>query len=267
MPIIHLTSIDELPEYSRLTDVKLRRKLEPERGLYLAESLNVIHRAIDSGHEPISFLTAPRWLEELEETFEKVGAGAHGQIPVYVANEEQLERITGFHLHRSPLAAMHRPELPPLVDVIHQANRIAILDGLVDHTNVGALFRSAAALGVDAVLVTPTCADPLYRRSVRVSMGTVFQVPWTRIDRWPEDIRILHDRGFTTAALALRADAIALDQFDAPSKLAVILGTEGDGLSDYTVTAADIALRIPMSYGVDSLNVAAAAAVAFWATR
>lgn len=267
MPIIPVTDVDDLPDYSRLTDVKLRRKLEPERGLYLAESLNVIRRAVDSGHEPISFLTAPKWLEDLDPILARVGAGQHGEIPVYVAEEAELERITGFHLHRSPLAAMHRPVLPALESVIGDARRIAVLEGIVDHTNVGALFRSAAALGVDAVLITPDCADPLYRRSVRVSMGTVFQVPWTRIDPWPAGITELRGAGFTTAALALRDDAVSLEDFTPPERLALILGTEGDGLSTRTVADADLALRIPMALGVDSLNVAAAAAVAFWATR
>ena len=267
MPIIALTDVDDLPEYSRLTDVKLRRRLEPERGLYLAESLNVIRRALEAGHEPISFLTAPRWLADLDPLLARVGAGEHGDIPVYVAEEEQLERITGFHLHRSPLAAMHRPVLPPLETVLAGARRVAILEGIVDHTNVGALFRSAAALGLDAVLTTPDCADPLYRRSVRVSMGTVFQIPWTRIDPWPGGIDTLRGLGFTTAALALREDAVSLENFQPPGRLALILGTEGDGLAARTVAAADVALRIPMAHGVDSLNVAAAAAVAFWATR
>lgn len=267
VPVLQLSDVEDLPEYSRLTDMKLRRRLEPERGLYLAESLNVIRRAVESGHEPISFLTAPRWLPALEETLIEVGAGEHGEIPVYVASEEQLERITGFHLHRSPLAAMHRPVLPTLDEVLASARRVAVLEGIVDHTNVGALFRSAAALGIDAVLVSPDCADPLYRRSVRVSMGTVFQVPWTRIDPWPAGISVLRERGFTTAALALREDAVSLEDFRPPDKLAIILGTEGDGLSARTIERADLTLQIPMSGGVDSLNVAAAAAVAFWATR
>ncbi len=267
MPIIELSSVTDLPEYSRLTDVALRRRLEPERGLYLAESLNVIHRAIEAEHEPISFLTAPRWLPDLEGIFARVGAGDHGDIPVYVAEEKELEGITGFHLHRSPLAAMHRPKMPPIESVLDGARRVAVFEAIVDHTNVGALFRGAAALGVDAILVTPQCADPLYRRSVRVSMGTVFQIPWTRIDDWPGGIATLREHGFVTAALALRNDAVALDEFDVPDKLALILGTEGDGLADNTIAAADVALKIPMEGGVDSLNVAAAGAVAFWATR
>ena len=202
-----------------------------------------------------------------------------GEVPVFVAPEEVLESITGFHLHRGALAAMNRPELagvPELLASAHAgagARRVAILEDLVDHTNVGAAFRSAAALGIDAVLVTPRCADPLYRRSVRVSMGTVFQVPWTRIERWPA-MDELHAQGFTVAALALSENSVALDEFAASpactepdSRVAVVLGTEGDGLSHRTIAAADEVVRIPMAGGVDSLNVAAAAAVAFWALR
>lgn len=266
MPLIPVTDVADLPEYSRLTDVRLRRRLEPERGLYLAESLAVIRRAVAAGHEPISFLTAPRWLPELADVFARVGAGEAGPVPVYVAEEAELERITGFHLHRSPLAAMHRPPLSTLEHVLRGADRVAVLEGIVDHTNVGAVFRSAAALGVGAVLITPDCADPLYRRAIRVSMGAVFQVPWTRIDPWPAGLQTLRARGYTTAALALREDARALPEFPLPDKLALILGTEGHGLAPATIAGADVAVRIPMSSGVDSLNVAAAAAVAFYAT-
>ncbi|WP_228760135.1 RNA methyltransferase [Pseudactinotalea sp. HY158] len=276
MPIVDLSDPSvpahaalPLPEYTRLTDVALRRRLEPERGLYLAESTNVIARAVEAGHEPISFLTAPRWLPDLDPLLRRTGAGQYGHVPVYVAPEEVLEKITGFHLHRSAIAAMHRPELPAVADVLRGARRVAVLEGITDHANVGAALRSAAGLAVDAVLVTPTCADPLYRRSIRVSMGTVFQVPWTRIDPWPGGLGQLRAAGFTTAALALREDALTLDELaaDPPERLALILGTEGPGLSEATIAAADLAVRIPMSHGVDSLNVAAAAAVAFWATR
>ena len=269
MPILPLSDVDDLPEYSRLTDVKLRRKLEPERGLYLAESLNVIRRAIEAGHEPISFLTAPRWLPDLEEILAAVGAGEHGPIPVYVAEEEQLERLTGFHLHRSPLAAMHRPALPSLAAVLDGARRVAVLEGIVDHTNVGALFRSAAALGIDAVLITPDCADPLYRRSVRVSMGTVFQVPWTRIDPWPGGIELLQDEEYVVAGMTLGEGAITLDELvvEHHEKLVIILGSEGYGITPRVDRRLDRRVTIPMMHGVDSLNVAAAAAVAFYATR
>jgi tRNA G18 (ribose-2'-O)-methylase SpoU len=202
---------------------------------------------------------------------------APGEDPVrvYVAEPAVLEAITGFHVHRGALASMHRPPLPTVADVLagarggQGARRVAVLEDVVDHTNVGAAFRSAAAIGVDAVLVTPRCADPLYRRSVRVSMGTVFQVPWTRIDPWPSGIETLRAAGFVTAALALSDDSISLDvlETDAPERLALVLGAEGDGLKPATIAAADLTVRIPMAGGVDSLNVAAAAAVAFWATR
>ncbi|HLV55899.1 MAG TPA: RNA methyltransferase [Actinotalea caeni] len=271
MPLVTLTDPDDpaVADYTRLTDVALRSRHEPSKGLYIAESSTVIRRAVAAGHRPRSFLMAPRWLESMADVLLEVGAGEHGDVPVYVADEEVLERLTGFHLHRGALAAMHRPPLAPVADLVAGARRVAILEDVVDHTNVGAAFRSAAALGVDAVLVTPRCADPLYRRSVRVSMGTVFQVPWTRIDPWPGGVETLRDAGFTVAALALADHAVTLDDVaaDPPERLAWVLGTEGDGLTRGAVEAADLVVRIPMAGGVDSLNVAAAAAVAFWATR
>ncbi|QTE31392.1 RNA methyltransferase [Pengzhenrongella sicca] len=244
-------------------------------GMYIAESSTVIRRAIEAGHRPRSFLMAERWLADLDDVLDAVGAGPGGDVPVYVCAPEVLEAITGFHLHRGALAAMHRPALAPVRDVLAAARgglgarRVAVLEDIVDHTNVGAIIRACAALGVDAVLVTPRCADPLYRRSVRVSMGTVFQVPWTRIDPWPAGIDVLRAEGFVVAALALDDASIGLDELEAdtPDKLAWILGTEGDGLRRATISAADVTVRIPMAGGVDSLNVAAAAAVAFWATR
>ena len=276
MPIIRLTDPDDdrLADYTRLTDVALRRRLEPERGLYMAESTKVIRRALDAGHRPRSFLMTERWLPELADVLADVEARFPG-VPVYVGPAEVVETITGFHLHRGALAAMHRPELPRVGDLLAAARggagarRVAVLEGVVDHTNVGAVFRSAAALGVDVVLVSPECADPLYRRSVRVSMGTVFQVPWTRLEPWPGGLDLLRTAGFTVAALALADDAVALDDLAAapPERLALVLGTEGDGLSRRAVAAADVVVRIPMAGGVDSLNVAAASAVAFWATR
>lgn len=271
MPIVPLTdpAAHELGDYTRLTDVALRSKNEPERGMYIAESSTVIRRAIAAGHRPRSFLMAERWLPDLEPLLAQVGAGPDGDVPVYVAPAEVLEHITGFHLHRGALAAMHRPTLRPVAEVVAGARRVAILEDIVDHTNVGAAFRSAAALGVDAVLVTPRCADPFYRRSVRVSMGTVFQVPWTRIPHWPAGLSELQNAGFVVAALALADDAVSLDQLEAspPQRLALLLGTEGDGLSRGAIDAADLVVKIPMAGGVDSLNVAAASAVAFWATR
>jgi tRNA G18 (ribose-2'-O)-methylase SpoU len=256
----------QLEDYVGLTDVALRRRSEPERGLYIAESEKVIRRALRAGHHPRSFLMARRWLADLADVVE---AAERDGIPVFVGEHEVIEQLTGFHLHRGALASMQRPVLPSVADVVATARRVAILEDIVDHTNVGAAFRSAAALGMDAVLVTPRCADPFYRRSIRVSMGTVFQVPWTRIDPWPGGLDVLRDVGFVTAALSLRDDSITLDELAArrPERLALVLGTEGHGLSAATIEAADLSVRIPMSGGVDSLNIAAAAAVAFYAMR
>lgn len=259
-----------LRDYTDLTDVKLRTSREPAEGLYMAESSTVIRRALDAGHRPRSFLMADKWLESMDDVLAE-----HPDVPVFVGDEDVLRQVTGFHLHRGALAAMHRPSLPSVHELVTRARdgagarRVAVLEDIVDHTNVGAIFRSAAALGVDAVLVSPRCADPLYRRSVRVSMGTVFQVPWTRIDSWPGGLHALAEDGFTVAALALADDAVSLDDLAAepPERLALVLGTEGDGLSRGAVEAADVVVRIPMAGGVDSLNVAAASAVAFWATR
>jgi tRNA G18 (ribose-2'-O)-methylase SpoU len=253
-------------EYTGLTDMALRTRREPAEGLYLAESEKVIRRALGVGHRPRSFLMAERWLADLADVVEAAQAD---DVPVYVAEPDVLRALTGFHLHRGALAAMHRPDPVDPASLLASARRVAVLEDVVDHTNVGAMFRSAAALSVDAVLVTPRCADPLYRRSVRVSMGTVFQVPWARVDPWPQGVERLQRAGFTVAALALTEDAVSLDELAAhpPSRLALVLGTEGHGLADATVRAADLAVRIPMSGGVDSLNVAAASAVAFWALR
>ncbi|HOT55782.1 MAG TPA: RNA methyltransferase [Ornithinibacter sp.] len=255
-----------LRDYVGLTDVALRRRTEPERGLYVAESEKVIRRALAAGHHPRSFLMGERWLTDLGDVV--TAAEANG-IPVFVGDPDVIEALTGFHLHRGALAAMQRPELPTVAHVLDGARRVLVLEDIVDHTNVGAVFRSAAALGVDAVLVTPRCADPLYRRAIRVSMGTVFQVPWTRIDPWPGGVSLLRDLGFTSAALALRDDSVGLDELaaDPPDRLALILGTEGDGLSHRTLAEVDLTVRIPMLGGVDSLNVAAAGAVAAWALR
>jgi tRNA G18 (ribose-2'-O)-methylase SpoU len=253
-----------LRDFTSLTDVALRRLLEPEGGLYLAESTKVIERALRAGHRPRSVLTRAEWLPVLEPLL-----APFPDVPVYVGEEAVLTRLTGFHLHRGALAAMHRPDLPDPAALLAGARRVVIIEDVVDHTNVGAVFRSAAALGVDAVFVTPRCADPLYRRSVRVSMGTVLQVPWTRLPEWRQAAPLLHDAGFTIAALALADDGVDLDALaaDPPERLALVLGTEGDGLSRAALAVADTAVRIPMLHGVDSLNVAAAAAVAIWATR
>ncbi|KQX66567.1 RNA methyltransferase [Angustibacter sp. Root456] len=266
--VIQISDPDDsrVRDYTQLTDMALRRTREPEEGLYLAESDKVIRRALEAGHRPRSYLMAPRWLDDLADL---VADADRDGVPVYVGEPPVLEALTGFHLHRGAIAAMHRPPLPDLDAVIAGARRVAVLEDVVDHTNVGAMFRSAAALGVDAVLVTPRCADPLYRRSVRVSMGTVFQVPWTRIEPWPTAVETLQRSGFTVAALALSDDSVALDELaaDPPERLALVLGTEGHGLSHRTVASSDVVVRIPMSGGVDSLNVAAASAVAFWALR
>ena len=259
-----------LTDYTDLKDVALRSVREPAEGLYMAESSTVIRRALAAGHRPRSFLMADRWLESMAD----VVAQWPG-VPVFVGTEAVLEELTGFHLHRGALAAMHRPVLPSVHELVRSARggrgarRVAVLEDIVDHTNVGAAFRSAAALGVDAVLVTPRCADPLYRRSVRVSMGTVFQVPWTRLESWPGGLRDLQEDGFTVAALALSDDAISLDDLVAapPERLALVLGSEGHGMTAPAIAACDVVVKIPMAGGVDSLNVAAASAVAFWATR
>ncbi|MEZ0449092.1 TrmH family RNA methyltransferase [Cellulomonas sp. ICMP 17802] len=273
MPVASLQPVtdpadERLADYVSLTDVALRSRQEPAKGLYIAESSTVLGRALAAGHRPRSILLSPRWLPDLERLLAGLPAD-DVEVPVYVAEEPVLEAITGFHVHRGALAAMHRPALEPVASLLAGARRVAVLEDIVDHTNVGAAFRSAAALGVDAVLVTPRCADPLYRRSVRVSMGTVFQVPWTRIDPWPEGVAALREAGFVTSALALSDDAITLDELvaDPPARLALVLGAEGHGLKAQTIAACDRVVRIPMAGGVDSLNVAAAAAVAFWATR
>jgi tRNA G18 (ribose-2'-O)-methylase SpoU len=276
LDIVHLTDPgdERLADYVSLTDVALRSRHEPEKGLYIAESSTVLGRALSAGHRPRSVLVSPRWLPDLTAMLEARDPDGD-PVRVYVAEPAVLEAITGFHVHRGALAAMHRPPLPSVASVLAGARdgagarRVAVLEDVVDHTNVGAAFRSAAAIGVDAVLVTPRCADPLYRRSVRVSMGTVFQVPWTRIDPWPAGIDVLREAGFVTAALALSDDSISLEALEAdpPERLALVLGAEGDGLKAATVAAADLTVRIPMAGGVDSLNVAAAGAVAFWATR
>ena len=267
MPITITDPTDErLRDFVGLTDVKMRRLLEPEGGLYLAESEKVIRRALATGHQPRAFLMGERWLTDLADVVEE--AEAKG-VPVYTGTAEVIEGITGYNLHRGALASMHRPQLPSLAEVLEGARRVLVIEDVVDHTNVGAVFRSAAALGTDAVLVTPRCADPLYRRAIRVSMGTVFQVPWTRIDPWPGGIEDLRAAGFTVAALALSPDAIGLDELsaDPPERLALVLGTEGDGLARRTLGRVDVTVTIPMTGVVDSLNVAAAGAVAAWELR
>lgn len=255
-------------DYVSLTDVALRRRTEPERGLYIAESEKVIRRALAAGHRPRSYLMARRWLTELADV---VADAERDGVPVFVGEHDVIEQLTGFHLHRGALASMQRPELPSVESLVGASvgGRIAIFEDIVDHTNLGAGFRAAAALRVDAVLITPRCADPLYRRSIRVSMGTVFQVPWTRLRDWPDSVTLLRGAGFVTAALALSNDSITLEELARRNhhSLALILGTEGHGLHPSTLAQVDEVVRIPMGGNVDSLNVAAAAAVAFYATR
>ncbi|GLY18409.1 RNA methyltransferase [Kineosporia rhizophila] len=268
MTLIHLDDPhdERLSDYVGLTDVVLRTRLEPAGGLYMAESEKVIRRALRAGHRPRSMMLAEKWRDSLDDLVRDVQAAG---APVFTGPIDLVEAITGFNVHRGAIAAMHRPVLPSVESVVAGARRIVVLENITDHTNVGAIFRSVAGLGADAVLVTPRCADPLYRRSVRVSMGTVFQVPWTRIDPWPGGMDDLQKAGFDVAALALGPNAVSLDEYvaKAPEKVALVLGTEGDGLSPVTIEHADRAVTIPMAGGVDSLNVAAAAAVAMWSLR
>lgn len=264
---------ERLDPYARLTDVQLRSRIEPERAVFIAESAEVIARALDGGMQPLSLLTAKKYLPSLDKVLQKLQL-ANPDAPVFVAPEAELAKLTGFELTRGALAAFRRPPEPPVQDVLRNARLVAVLEDIRNHTNVGAIFRSAAALGVDAVLVSPACYDPLYRRAVRVSMGTVFQVPWTRIGSDPHDwahdgVPLLHEMGFTTAAMALADDSIPLDdpRLKSCERLALVFGTEGDGLARSTLSRCDYTVRIPMQHGVDSLNVAASSAVAFWELR
>lgn len=260
----------ELDVYARLTEAQLRSRAEPENAMFIAESLKVIEHALEGGCEPVSLLMERRHIEgQAKEIIERLG-----DIPVYTADRDVLAGLTGYQLTRGFLCAMRRPKVRTVEEVCSGARRIAVLEGIVDPTNVGAIFRSAAALGMDAVLVSPTCCDPLHRRAVRVSMGTVFQVPWARIGESPKDwprpgLEKLRALGFKTAALALTDRSVSIEdqQLAGEEKLAVILGTEGDGLCDATITGSDYTVKIPMYHGVDSLNVAAASAVAFWQLR
>lgn len=276
-----INSLDDprLEVYARLTEVQLRNKLEPEKGIFIAESDKVIDRALDAGYKPLSLLIPDHKLESMSKLLERAQAASKKSrdLPVFVAPAKEIEKLAGYELTRGVLCAMHRKPLLSVRELLEKTNarRVAILEDITNHTNVGAAFRSAAALGVDAVLVTPACCDPLYRRAVRVSMGTVFQVPWTRIgtteiDAWPKvGLDLLRSGGFVSAALALNDDSITLDDpiLKHCEKLALVLGTEGDGLSRHTIAACDYTVRIPMAHGVDSLNVAAASAVAFWELR
>ena len=267
--IIEITDFSalELDVYARLSEGQLLNRHEPENGLFIAESPKVIERALDAGCQPVSLLLEPKHITgEAREIIARCGS-----VPVYTAEFDVLKQLTGFPLTRGALCAMRRPPLPEVETICRNARRIAVLENVVNPTNVGAIFRSAAALGMDAVLLTPACSNPLYRRSIRVSMGTVFQIPWTYIGRnttqWPGDgMNLLESFGFKTVAMALTDDSVCIDDpcLKSADKLAVILGTEGDGLSSDTIARCDYTVRIPMSHGVDSLNVAAASAVAFW---
>lgn len=267
--IIEITDFHapELDPYARLTQNQLRNRLEPEKGIFIAESPKVIDRALDAGYKPVSLL-----MERKQITGPAAGILSRcGDAPVYTADREMLAELTGFELTRGVLCAFRRPASRPVEELCKNARRVAVLEGIVDSTNVGAIFRSAAALNMDAVLINPSCCDPLCRRAVRVSMGTVFQVPWGQLGEtpadWPEKgMDLLHSLGFKTAAMALSDRSVSIDdeQLAKEPKLAIVLGTEGDGLAAGTIASCDYTVRIPMSHGVDSLNVAAASAVAFW---
>ena len=251
-----------LADYRELRDVQLRTSLEAEHGLFLAEGQKVVRRAVEGGHTPRSFLMAPRWLEGLADVLDRSDA------PCYVLDEALAEQVTGFHVHRGALASLHRRPLPTPAEVLADARTVVVLEDLVDHTNIGAAFRSAAALGVDAVLLSPRCADPLYRRSVKVAMGAVFSVPWARVEQWYDAVAALSAAGFTTVALTPADDAVDVEQAVAGrERVALLVGTEGHGLSPRWLAAADVRAVIPMAGGVDSLNVAAATAVACYVAR
>ena len=256
----------ELDVYARLSEGQLLNRAEPEKGMFIAESPRVIERALDAGCVPVSFLSEDRHIEkEAKEILERCG-----QIPAYVASFDVLTQLTGYKLTRGMLCAMYRPRLRTPEEVCQGARRIAVLESVVNPTNVGAIFRSAAALNMDGILLTSDCSDPLYRRSLRVSMGTAFQIPWTYFDKqitWPmEGQAFLKEQGFQTVAMALRDDTVNIDDpgLHKEEKLAIVLGTEGEGLTSQTIASCDYTVKIPMSHGVDSLNVAAASAVAFW---
>lgn len=263
-PLVPISVPDDerLADYVQLREVNLRRLLEEEHGLFIAEGDKVIRRAAEAGYEPRSFLLAPRWLDSLADVLER-----WPEVPVYVVTEELAEQVTGFHVHRGALASLERHPLPTVDEVLAGARSVLVLEDVVDHTNVGAIFRSGAALGFDAVLLAPRCADPLYRRSVKVGMGAVFRVPWTRLGDWYDALPALSARGFTTVALTLSADSVPVEEAVAGlDRVALVLGSEGHGLSERWERSADRRAIIPMREGIDSLNVAAATAVACYVT-
>lgn len=249
-----------LADYVHLRDVSLRKRLETENGLFIAEGVKVVRRAAQAGHRPRSFLMAPRWLDGLRDVLD-----AAGDVPCYVVSEQLAEQVTGFHVHRGALASLHRAPLPSVADVLRTARRLVVLEDVTDHTNVGAIFRSCAALGFDAALLAPRCADPLYRRAIKVSMGTVFALPYARFDDWGSAMDVLREHGFTSLALTPGADSEDLTAMTVPDKPALVVGTEGGGLSSHWLATADRRVAIAMTAGVDSLNVAAATAVAAYA--
>ena len=246
-----------LADYRDLRDVQLRRSLEAEHGLFLAEGEKVVRRAVEGGYEPRSFLMAPRWLDGLADVLDRTDA------PCFVVSEALAEEVTGFHVHRGALASLRRRPPRPVLEVIEGARSVLVLEDVVDHTNVGAIFRSGAAMGFDAVLLSPRCADPLYRRSVKVAMGAVFSLPWARLDDWYDAMPMLAEAGFTTVALTLADDAVEIEEaVHGVDRIALVLGSEGPGLTERWQSTADRRAVIPMSAGIDSLNVAAASAVA-----
>ena len=264
--ILEITDFQDpaLDIYARLTENQLVNRADPDNAMFIAESPNVIHRALDAGCEPVSMLLERKHIEgQAKEIIARCG-----EIPIYTAPLPVLTQLTGFPLTRGVLCAMKRPNLPQPREILQHARRVAVLENIMNPTNLGAIFRSAAALNMDAILLTPACTDALYRRAVRVSMGTVFQIPWTYLQEdWPEPgMGLLRELGFKTAAMALREDTVSIDDpaLLAEPRLAIILGTEGDGLAEMTIATCDYTVKIPMSHGVDSLNVAAASAVAFW---
>jgi tRNA G18 (ribose-2'-O)-methylase SpoU len=251
-----------LRDYVDLRDVSLRKLLETERGIFLAEGEKVVRRAVESGHRARSFLMSPRWLEGLQDVLDTT------DVPCFVLDDNAIEELTGFHVHRGALAALERPDLPTPAEVLAGAHRLVVVEDLADHTNVGAIFRSVAALGFDAVLLSPRCADPLYRRAIKVSMGSVFWLPYARVDDWYAAPDLLRDAGFTTYAMTLADDAVPIDQVErSVERLALIVGSEGLGLSSRWEQAADHRVTIPMAADIDSLNVASSVAVACWELR
>ena len=269
MNIIHLTDLNHpgVQPYAHLTEAQLRNRLEPDKGIFICESPKVIRVALDAGYQPLSLLTEEKFLDTQAADI----IARCPDMPVYTGSRELLASLTGYELTRGVLCCMRRPQLPTVEELLAPLPpRVALVDSVVNSTNTGAIFRAAAALGIDALLLTPTCCDPLNRRSVRVSMGTVFQLPWTYLPTWPYPaIELFHKLSYKTAALALTPDAVPIDhpQLNAEERLIIVMGTEGDGLDRSTIDACDYKVVIPMKHGVDSLNVAAAAAIAFWQLR